>query len=193
MLNSILNIILTTYFSNSRCVNYISDNANVFISFYKIPVLVLNASKYEILFHGCGCKNFVLNTNQPYVIFDHIEREMSLHSDRFNSRKYVVIAKSGTDLLAFSNTQYITYVSDLIILIANDTIRSRKIDIWTHIYTGLAGNNEFYFLDTWFFSNKSFLFNNNLFPQKLKNQKLRPLKCAVFPYEPYVIIGEYNY
>ncbi|KAI2473956.1 Ionotropic receptor 41a.3, partial [Diabrotica virgifera virgifera] len=49
-------------------------------------------------------------------------------------------------------------------------------------------NCEKVLLDVWYSKNKSFVFDNNLYPDKLKNQMGRVLKLATMHYVPYNII-----
>ncbi|KAL1513946.1 hypothetical protein ABEB36_003284 [Hypothenemus hampei] len=178
----LLNILLNTYFSSSRCILVINPN-NLSIR-ANVPTLNLDKSIRikENLFNYIGCTDFLLDVAHPVTDLQLFEREIKFHPDRFNNRKYIFISRNPQDFKLF-HLQEIHYFNNLLLISCEKDLFS----FWTHKYVGTSGNNDPYLLDKWFINNASFLHNNNLFPDKLTDQQGRTLKVATITYIPYSI------
>ncbi|XP_066142608.1 glutamate receptor ionotropic, kainate 4-like [Euwallacea fornicatus] len=188
----LLNTIITTYFSTSRCVNVIDDHSyslNIKLNTQK-TVLTLFDNFDLISIHQC--QDFLVYTQNPVTIFKYLEEQIRVHPQRFNQRRYVFASSDNyhQEFFEIFNSTEINFVSDLILVLDID---KDAIGIWTHRYVGLERSNEAYLLDKWFRANQSFMLKQNLFPDKLKNQEGRALRTAIFFYEPYVIFEERSY
>lgn len=190
----LVNKIINAYFLNYHCVVFFSQNSpKLDLNLPLVPVLTINLDNLhdiKIIFNYAGCQGFFLQVGEPVAVFKAIEQQIKEHPDRFNQRKYVFIATENGKKQVFDifATPEANFVPDLTVMKWNES--SQVYSIWTHKYTGRTGNNKPFLLDKWFTENASFLHNNNLFPNKLSNHEGRMLKLAVFPYEPYVVIGK---
>ncbi|XP_050306285.1 uncharacterized protein LOC126743299 [Anthonomus grandis grandis] len=196
---SLLNIFFATYFFNSRCVVLVSDDMkDLDISNAKAPLLLINSddhNNFTSLFNYSGCQDFVVFAKDPVSLLQVIEEQIQAHQDRFNERGYVFLPKEDPveDSLKIFNLEEISYISDLVVVTFDEISlneQHKSFNIWTHQYIGQGENNKPLLMDKWFSVNKSFLYERNLFPDKLTDQKGRVIKLAVFNYEPYVIIEE---
>lgn len=208
----LITTIFTQYFSSSRCLIVVTDESNIMYPQIVIPMIRINlderrfSEKSKVLFNYFGCQDFIVNVNKPVSVFQDIEMEIKMHQDRFNKRKYIFIPghQRSENIFDIFEMNEVQYVSDLLVIYEENfsKIKKRKFykfldytdyiySLWTHQYMGFSENNKPYLLDKWLSENSSFLLNNNLFPDKITNQKGRILRSAVFQYAPYVIVGKW--
>ncbi|XP_056641070.1 glutamate receptor ionotropic, delta-2-like isoform X2 [Diorhabda sublineata] len=198
-LDTVLNVILSTYFINSKCLIIFTDGDNVFNHNLSIPVINVKINNdnihSEVFLNSFGCQGIVMKSDRPSTVFQTFEMEIRNSTERFNHRQFLIATGTNSTenpMEIFESTQ-IQYVADL--LIVEETTHNNSNDLgevyelWTHKYTGLQNNSEKVLLDVWYSLNESFSYGANLYPNKLKNQMSRVLKMATFQYEPYTIIG----
>ncbi|KAJ8981078.1 hypothetical protein NQ317_015301 [Molorchus minor] len=134
-----------------------------------------------------------MKTNSPVWLLKNLEREIRLTMERFNDRKYLILAGNGTEdkVVDVFKLKELDYISDLLVVQENfESVGSiNSYNILTHKYFGAINNSDCILLDVWWPVNKTFMLGNNLFPNKLINQMGRALRIATFEYEPYSIIG----
>lgn len=209
-LDLLVNLIIQKYFLHSRCIIIFSEKFNNFNYIGVIPVLQINVQNKNIpndlIFHYFGCKGIIISNNVPIWTFQMFEKLIKLNSERFNSRRYLILPGSNSkeNLTDILNVKELDHICNLIIIEEYNRRANMKgsskqyimkqrhvmYTLWTHQYVGMKNNNKRIFLDFWYSKSKKFKFNNNLFPNKLLNQKGRGLKMATFQYEPYSIIGK---
>lgn len=198
-LNILSNLIVQSYFQSSGCLLIFSDHENGFQYSSDIPVvniLVDNKGIHpEIFLHSFGCQGIIINSNNPVSNFKSFEKVIRYSTERFNRRKFLLLEGNNmqenfTDILS---SEEILYVSDLVIVEKNCDIREDlAFSIWTHSYVGDDMRKRIN-LNTWFSNNKSYLYDQDLYPNKLKNQMGRRIRMATFRYEPYSIVGKDNH
>lgn len=195
-LNILTNIIIQKYFQNSGCLLIFTDYGNSFQYSNDLPVvniLIENKDLHpEIFLHNFGCQGIIMKSNNPASSFKSFESQIKFSGERFNRRKYLII--QGNDMqenfTEILSSEEIMYVSDLVIVEKNaDISKELAFFLWTHSYVGNDMRNQIV-LDTWFSHNKSFLYQQDLYPNKLKNQMGRKIRMATFRYEPYSIVGK---
>lgn len=181
----LIKIILSQYFTKSSCIAVVQDGLNGLNIETTTPLLWFTMNHTRNLFNHIGCHAIVVQVQDPVETFQKLELEIKLHPDRFNKRRYLFIHDSQTDnWINIFRTTELNYVTDLLVVLASN------YTLWTHKYVGSQGSKP-YMVDQWFSNNHSFLRNQNLFPDKLTNQMGRPLRVAMFSYEPYVIFGKF--
>lgn len=216
--NILGNTILNNYFNSTFCLlifinNYTSFDYNG--SLPKVNLRLINAStENNYLNRFYGCNGFLINSNEPCSLFEKIEYLIKHSDERFNDRKYLVIPYDEDnykidDFMCLFEIKEMEYVDDILIILPNITRYSNNeniskinyflkddneisFNLISNKYVGIYGN-ETILLDKWFSKNQSFLFNNNLYPDKIKNQEGRILKVATFTYLPYTITGDFNF
>ncbi|XP_050515858.1 glutamate receptor ionotropic, delta-2-like [Diabrotica virgifera virgifera] len=203
-LDILLNIIVKTYFLDSRCLLVFTDEDNYFDYNGDIPVINIKVSKDSInphlFLHYFGCKAVLIKTNNPVTVFEQFENEIRTSIERFNERKFLIapglhINENITNIFLSHSIRYV--VDFVAITLAdyswnNNSFISKHIErynLWTHKYVGFDYSQK-ELLDTWYSVNRSFVHNSNLYEYKLKNQMGRTLRMATFQYEPYSIPGE---
>lgn len=195
LLDLLANLIILKYFQNSRCLLIFTDQGNSFEYSGNIPVINIeienNTVHSEIIFNYFGCQGIIMKTNSPVSMFKSFELEIRLGIERFNRRKFLVLPgvnmyENFTDILS---TDEIMYVADLDVVEESNNAIDTFYTIWTHSYVGTDSKTRVT-LDYWFLKNETFLFNINLYPDKLRNQMGRTLKIGTFHYEPYAVLGK---
>ncbi|XP_031345035.1 glutamate receptor isoform X2 [Photinus pyralis] len=187
MLHVLMNTIINEYFGNSYCIIILADQTGALNYRGNIPIVNIHPINAEvndsIAYHGHGCQDIVIDHDDPLKVFESFEFNLRLHKARFNFRRYLIPAG---DMSIFNSTN-LEYVVNLLVIVPDDT-ESNCFKLVTHQYVGQSGNNDPRILDYWFGHNQSFLHGNDLFPDKLRNQQGRTLRCATFNYKPYSII-----
>lgn len=191
------NLIIDTYFNETRCLYIFANSENHFNYLGEMPTVIFDTINEKInpdlVFNHYGCQGFIINSKNPRIIFENIETNLKVSMERFNTRKYLFVPTDDRveDILDVFESGALEYVADLNVIIrGNSTDENGIFEILTHKYIGTSNYNEIYLLDKWFTSNYSFLFGNNLYPNKLNNQFGRPIKLGTINYVPYSIIGE---
>ncbi|XP_066262231.1 glutamate receptor ionotropic, kainate 4-like [Euwallacea similis] len=183
----LLNTIITTYFSSARCINVINNHSHSLNIKLNTPTTVSTffTNFDHVRIHQC--QDFLVYSQRPVTIFKYLEEKIKVHPQRFNQRRYIFASSDNhhLDFFKIFNSTEISFVSNLILVVDLD---QTAIGIWTHRYVGFENSNEIYLLDKWFRANQSFMLEQNLFPDKLKNQEGRVLRTAIFSYMPYIII-----
>lgn len=199
-INILINLIISRYYNNSRCLIYFTDN-NTTLFPTKIPTIQIyvtqNNIQPDIIFNSFGCQGVIIYARNISGILSNFEREIRLHNDRFNYRRYLFVP---TDFDKFDTEEFfgLTELDNICDLVLLQPIPKRNcsliehsdeiFEIKTHKYVGTENNNHPMVLDKWFMGNTSFLYGVNLFPDKMKNQLGRPLKLATLPFQPYSIV-----
>ncbi|KAI4456065.1 ionotropic receptor 20a-related [Holotrichia oblita] len=144
---------------------------------------------YNLVFRSYGCQGIVITCQSPVSIFENLELGMKLGSDRFNFRKYLFLTvtnqlETSLDVLKSKAAEF---VADILI-VAVDSDES-IFDLYTHKFAGpKEKSTDITWLDRWYSINNSFLFDSNLYPDKLENLEGRPFRIICFTYKPYCII-----
>lgn len=187
------NLIIETYFNESRCIYILTDAKNQFEYSGNVPNILLRIEDEEVntdlIFNHFGCQGFVVNVNKPKSVFQNIEDSIRLTMERFNFRKYLFIPEEGAteDVTEVFHSEAIQFVADVIVIAQNKS--DLIYDILTHKYSGVEDHNNIIVLDKWYSVNRSFEFGRNLYPNKLLNQFGRTLRLGTIDYVPYSIIG----
>lgn len=189
-LNLLTTLIVEKYFSNS-CTMFITNNTINFLTNRDILSLNSNYGHSASTFFKFGCKNFVLLSNDTEKIIDFVENNVKFAEQRFNNRKYLILLPDRNDTIEKIGN----FVPDLLTVTVKKIASSYNtcdviFALSTHKFVGLNGNNDMKLLDIWFSHNNSFLYGNDLFPNKLGNMELRQLKIATFNYTSYVVWGK---
>ncbi|KAK5648841.1 hypothetical protein RI129_003733 [Pyrocoelia pectoralis] len=189
LLHVLMNTIIREYFANSYCLIILTDN-NESLSYHgDVPIVnihPINATVNEfIAFHEYGCQDIIIDHNESLKVFESFEFKLKFHRARFNFRRYLIAAED----MAIFDSPVLEYVVNLLVIVPdNTTDESENYNLLTHQYVGREGNNNPQILDYWFGNNRSFLNGAHLYPEKLRNQQGRALRCATFNYKPYSII-----
>lgn len=197
-INILSNLIIKTYFQDSNCLFIFTDKENAFQYVGDLPVVnvetkMSNLSPNIFLQHF-GCHGIIIRSDHPVSQFKSFEREIKFAKERFNSRKFLLLPGNNmkenfSDILQCPE---LMYVADLDIVELTNNDNGFIFTIWTHFYVGIK-SEEKKVLDVWFSNNSTFLYENNLYPDKLSNQMGRNIRMATFLYEPYSIVGKYTF
>lgn len=212
-LNLLIKIIITRYFAKNRCLFIINDDFNGVNIDGNIPIVNLKVNgdqfDYDAFGKSFGCTGFVLRTNEVCKVFKKIETMVKHSNNRFNTRKYLILPPSedGYDYNEQIQCMYqlgeIDYVNNILIVTSKTSIieddsykflefsNEISFDLHTHKYVG-KHHNDTILLDRWFAINQTFLYNNNLYLDKLSDQEGRSLRMATFTYPPYSIPGRFR-
>lgn len=218
-MNVLTNMILTRYFTEiNYCLFVITDDLNEINivtnnDVNNIPIVnlkLLNEDyEYDVFSKNFGCNYFVIKTKETCKTFKMIEYMIERTYSRFNERKYLILPGSihlieqlNDQIDCILQSDEINYVDDVLLIVSetinyDDSIKLEKFsnetiifDLITHKYVGDIHNDRV-LLDKWYAKNRTFLYNNNLYPDKLKNQEGRQLRLTTFTYPPYAIPGTY--
>ncbi|GJQ86939.1 hypothetical protein Trydic_g11806 [Trypoxylus dichotomus] len=151
---------------------------------------------YHLVFRWYGCQGILVIAQNSTGIFENLEMGMKLGDERFNIRRYLFLPTEDRleDNLRIFNSKTAEFVADMLVVILNKTESSASeetytFDLYTHKFVGSKENvNDAIWLDRWYSSNKTFLLNSNLYPDKLKDWQGRPCGIICFTYKPYCII-----
>lgn len=192
-LNLLLQILLKTYFFDSRCIFIFTDTAidlhlEIPVIHFKINNSTLNS---HMIFQHHGCQDILIHHENASDLFIQFENLIRIKTERFNGRKYIATGRNSQNIL---DTKELEYVSDLIIIVPKEINSSVNYEIITHLYAhkNKTKCNEPVLLDIWYSHNYSFMYGNHLFPNKLLNQFGRQFRIGTFTYEPYSITGKFS-
>lgn len=193
-LDILTNIIIEEYFLMTGCLIIITDFGNVFRYNGHIPLVKIqdNYIHEDTFIHYLGCQGIIMKTNNPVSNFQKLENQIKGAKDRFNNRKFLLLPgnEMRENLSDILTTNEIKFVADFNVVEGKFISHIEDVFvIWTHSYVGKDINNKIV-LDEWFPTNRSFLYKNNLYPNKLINQMGKILNMATFYYEPYSVIGK---
>nr|XP_015837564.1 PREDICTED: uncharacterized protein LOC103313750 [Tribolium castaneum] len=189
-LNVLLQILLKTYFLNTRCIFLFTDSTiDLQVETPIVYFKVSNTLNPSLIFQHHGCQNILIHHENASDIFVQFENLIRLNNERFNERKYIVTGHNSLKILL---TKQLEYVSDLLLVVPKQT---GHYELITHVYRhqNRSKINEPVLLDVWYSQNHSFRQENDLFPNKLTNQNQRVLKIGTLSYEPYSVIGKDDY
>lgn len=198
-LDILVSLIVTHHFQNERCLLILTNNEVPF-SYNSIgaPFAILrNESgifQYELLFSYHGCQGIIIHSKEPWTVFDQIEKQIRLHWDRFNRRKYLILwTKNEKENVIERFGKHLNYVADLLVVVFEGAVRksgpkkgprlseseSEEIySLYTHRYVGNENCNAPVLIRKWVPNSSDFSFLDDLYPDKLKNQMGRKLKIA---------------
>lgn len=191
--NILANLIIQKYLQNCHCLLIFTDLENSFLYSGNLPVINVeiqnNNIRPEIFFHYFGCQGIVVKTKKPVSFYKTFEKEIKLRKERFNERRFLFLPGNDMEenITDIFYSDEIMYVADLDII--EENTNGSSFLIWTHSYVGHDIKHKI-LLDVWFSNNQTFLYNRDLYPDKLKDQMSRNLRMATFTYEPYSIIGK---
>lgn len=216
-LNVLFNIIFNKYFNDTYCIFAFTDNGNNFHYnglWPKIQLQIVNETTTQNdIDQFYGCHQFLINSNEPRLLFQKVEYLVKHSTRRFNDRRYLIIPYDVKNVnvknfMRLFKLKEIIYVDDILIVIPNvtkhveqnDTVNNFldeldddevTFDLITNKYVGIKHHNDTVLIDKWFANNRSFLFNNNLYPDKINNQKGRELRLSTLTYPPYSVPGKH--
>ncbi|KRT81138.1 hypothetical protein AMK59_5439 [Oryctes borbonicus] len=193
------NFIVANYFNESNCVLILTDKNNYFEYVGQLPYVNIKLSSDEIphhlVFRSFGCQGILIVGENSTVIFENLEMGMKLGDERFNFRRYLFLPTEDhpENGLKVFKSKAVEFVADILAIVFNKTQRSTSkgsvFDLYTHKFVGRNKNSEdVIFLDRWYSTNKTFLQNSNLYPNKLKDWQGRSCGIICFTYKPYCII-----
>ncbi|XP_071051740.1 probable glutamate receptor [Onthophagus taurus] len=204
-MNSILitlsTIIIENYLNKetTNCLYVINDETSMFEYKGELPIVLLNVEsfkRYPKIYTKFYCENFILSTKNPKQDFITVESSIKRGHNRFNTRKYLILPTEGflKNTTEVFNSKEIDYVSDIVAIFPDNNEIEEEITwkLYTHKYVGIINFNEIYILDEWFGKNSSFLYGNDLYPDKLTNQHGRTLRIGTITYKPYAIIDYFD-
>lgn len=190
-LNTLINIIAIKYLKNS-CI-FLSTTSLGSIS--TNPVVKINEIDNNFL--NFGCENIIIYENDTEKKINDFENQIKLAIQRYNHRKYLIFLQEYDENFQLYKSLHfvpnVLFVSPKIYE-ENETVIYKTCEVtfilYTHMYSGLKGNDKIYVLDYWFSKNQSFLRDANLYPDKISNLRGRTMKMATFTYKPYAIVGK---
>ncbi|KAK9892092.1 hypothetical protein WA026_018294 [Henosepilachna vigintioctopunctata] len=188
------NFILNQYFVNFRCLIILTDNPNFFEYSGKQQIinLFINFSSNNTVFidefittNYHGCQGIVVDTSKPTQVFEYLEDKIRHSLVRFHFRRYLIIMRNKKQYSKIEfETDALTYIADVLIVFAKN---KNEFEMWTHNYVGVKDMNSLKMLDKWFTKNESFLFGNDLYPDKLTSQNGRNFVVSCIRYTPYAL------
>lgn len=210
-LNVLSSMILSKYFLKNVCLFIITDNFNNFEYDGRLPMVTIKLSNNQLnnytFLSGFGCSGFVVQSDSPCELFPNIEQMIRYSDERFNERKYLILPGNNykeANTMCMFELEELKYVNNVVIIIPKNEIafddKSFKnpfstskhnyatFNLITHKFKGLI-YNEIVFLDKWFSKNESFMYNNNLFPDKITDQEGRAFRVTTITYAPYAVPG----
>lgn len=127
-----------------------------------------------------------------------MEKEMRLHVDRFNRRRYLILWRKGEEeSMGDFFGKRLDYVADLLVVVLEEALAKKGrilgsesegiYGLYTHRYVGAKDCNAPVFIQKWVSNSSDFSYLENLYPNKLNNQMGRKLRIATFTYLPYSI------
>lgn len=207
-LSFLVNLILNQHFQNKRCVFFLTDQKSSISTIgTNIPVVILkneNATfSYDLLFTNYGCQGIVMHVQEPSLVFSELERQIRLHLDRFNQRKYLILpTQTGSEhMVDFFKTSHVNYVADVLFIVLESISKRTHLNVkhsileevdesynfYTHPYVGTENANRPVLMHDWYSNTSKTVKLNRLYPDKLSNQMGRNLRIATFTYLPYSI------
>ncbi|XP_017773003.1 PREDICTED: uncharacterized protein LOC108560073 [Nicrophorus vespilloides] len=179
-----MNLIAEKYFQNSTCVY---QNHDLLIDIARIPAVLESCSPQ--IQHDCEV--LVIKA----TLLDHIEDMYKFRGySQYNKRKYVIIAETPMEVELIFKARALKFIADLLIILVEEEECNSLfcftpnviLQLFTHRFVGLNGNNDKMLIDVWFSRNSSFLHGDKvLFPEKIKNQQGRNFTVASFSYLPF--------
>lgn len=197
-LQCMLDLIIENYFNSSLCILHYHENIDNFVHLSKISTYSINGYEHLHLDRQQFCKDFLVQHENANIAFSSLEDAIKIDNNiKYNYRKYIFILNNPEELNSFYKSNLLTFVRDVLVIVPhyyyeNENIfefsseKVTKFDLYTHQFIGVIGNNDPILLDTWFSTNFSFKFNNNLFPDKITNQLGREFRAPCFHHIPYV-------
>lgn len=197
----LITFIINKYYQNERCLLIVTDSGFDYKG--KIPCVRIivnnNFLDYSLIFNYFGCQSIIIYANNVTSLFVNFETEIRQRMERFNNRKYLIVPRNPLQDFEkkFFELNELYFITDLLLVLPTKLKNVNKtesigFDLKTHRYVGSSDHNKPILVDKWFAHNQSFLFNENLYPDKIHNQHGRQLKMATFTYEPYSVIGKFH-
>lgn len=205
----LVSYIIRHYFNDTGCILIFRDEICQLNFQIDIPLINVNLRNgkvdAKINFNQFGCQGIIICTEKAQETFTSFEYNIKFKLDRLNKRRYFIIAHNNDNSIVkdIFSLQEIKFVSDIVVMtkgevLRNSCLRSRlfctsltSIDFFTHAYVGRTDSNRTIHLDRWYVNNSTFKNSSNLYPDKLKNQEGRLLRCSTFTYLPYTVVGNY--
>ncbi|XP_071050261.1 probable glutamate receptor [Onthophagus taurus] len=193
--NLLANIIVTNYFSTTKCLYVFTDSKSTYKHFENIPAIIVDVELMRNnpnVYTKFYCDHFIINTEKANETFEEIENLIRYGENRFHFRSYLVLPTRNLDRNTTSifETKSVDFVANILAVFPDKLSNSDEgiFNLYTHKYAAYHDYNQVYLLDKWFSKNSSFLFGNNLYPDKLSNQGGRILSIGTITYKPYSVI-----
>lgn len=200
-LNILASVVVNKYFTDT-CVFIATTHAQINLK-NQLPVVNLKIDDYfgDVLNQSLhfGCENILVQSSNLENNVKTVENLIKLSVGRFNKRKYLLLADERlSDNKQESLFKFLHFVPDVLLVMPEnmseiiDGLCEINFSLHTNKYVGLDGNDDVIKLDTWFSKNESFLFDGNLYPDKISDMQGRVLKMATFNYKPYAVVGIFS-
>nr|XP_022904779.1 uncharacterized protein LOC111416897 [Onthophagus taurus] len=193
--NLLANIIVTNYFSTTKCLYVFTDSKSTYKHFENIPAIIVDVELMRNnpnVYTKFYCDHFLINTEKANETFEEIENLIRYGENRFHFRSYLVLPTRNLDRNTTSifERKSVDFVANILAVFPDKLSNSDEgiFNLYTHKYAAYHDYNQVYLLDKWFSKNSSFLFGNNLYPDKLSNQGGRILSIGTITYKPYSVI-----
>lgn len=193
-------MIFHQYFNYSKlCALEIVDDNEFLSSVQDFPRMLLSETNLKFS-DGERCQNILISTTNPLETFSNVEDFIQKQSEiRYHHRRYFIIHPDINELLDISKSlnnceelNKLKFVWDVLIMTC-DTIKE-AFRFYTYVIKENSTINWLH-LDDWFWRNQSFLFDRNLYPDRLHDvenlfgSEFRHLSAGATDYLPYSFIG----
>lgn len=134
------NLIIETYFRQTRCLLIFTDSHIPFDYFGTMPTIIFSVNDAEIdpetVFNNFGCQGFVVNVENPRSMFENIEKNIRMTMERYNNRRYLFVSvdnsvENGLDVF---ESEAAEYVADMDVIIKRNSSEDdqENFDIISH-------------------------------------------------------------
>lgn len=201
-LNILANLIINSYFNNSKCIVHYHDNSDNLVHFNDVVTYHLTEEQDMGIEYDEYCSHFLIQHENTTFALEEIEHFIKMNENyTYSDRKYIIILHTEEDLNILFESNLFIFIRDVLIILASFaddddeifgpfTIYDTTFDLFTHKYVGESDQNDIILLDAWFSTNLSFKLGNSLFPDKISNQLGRELRAPCYYHTPYAVCEE---
>ncbi|XP_062556996.1 uncharacterized protein LOC134221839 [Armigeres subalbatus] len=197
--SALVNLIVLRYFKDIFCTCIITQTPedDYLITFrppYSAIYLDLTTVDEQTLLDSIdnGCQSFIVTTSASQTFLDEFHYFHDRALQRFSNKKVVILIDNQTIHLEINELvqhDAIHDIPNLLFVIPDDHDR---IKLKTNRFITQDRYSDLILLDEYIPSLGTFLYENDLFPQKLHNMEGRYLRLAIFNYHPYTMWEELN-
>ncbi|EDS44681.1 conserved hypothetical protein [Culex quinquefasciatus] len=187
------------YFNDLYCTCFISNTNDIdFELNFELsqPVIWIDIEKAnsEDLLSSIenGCQSFILTEDSWLPFFEGFWYLHDRTVQRFANKKVIIALDYDSEYFKVEPIFEHVVVHDIPQLLVIVQVEDDRIDVVTNKFTGRDTQQEVILLDSFVPSLGTFLYGNELFPDKLLNLQGRFLRLAIFNYSPYTFWNEVN-
>ncbi|XP_052565949.1 glutamate receptor ionotropic, delta-2-like [Culex pipiens pallens] len=188
------------YFTDLYCTCFISNANDIDFELHfelSQPVIwidIENVNREDLLSSiENGCQSFILTENSWLTFFDLFWYLHDRTVQRFANKKVLIELDYDSEYFKVESIFEHVVVHDIPQLVVIVQVEDDRIDVVTNKFTGRDTQQEVILLDSYIPSLGTFLYGNDLFPDKLLDLKGRFLRLAIFNYSPYTFWNEVNF